>query len=133
MKNKGFYTILDPKGRDIGLRIYDEEDAEGVIRWYRNQDPSYAVRKAVGFTSIKKPELKELAYNTWYWSADGAGHRTSVPTTDPEYAFDVFAHNKKRNVGEMLIAITEWELMPLLGRFGTESGSVVEGASKEGE
>jgi hypothetical protein len=172
---KGFYTILDPHGKDIGLRLYDEQDASGVVRFYRNTDQGYTVRQAFGFKSIAPgnrldrfvadhdstgdtPSLraplasalgdggevargqavidfihKELPKNTWYWTMNGAGVRTSMPTPSIDEVIDTYTHHAQRNVGELIIAVVDWKLMPELGRFGTESGSVAEGSSKEGD
>lgn len=154
--HKGFYTILDPHGKDIGLRLYDEQDASGVIRFYRNTDQGYTVRQAFGFKSIAPGRAplasalgdegevvrgqavidfihKELPKNTWYWTMNGAGVRTSMPTPSIDEVIDTYMHHAQRNVGELIIAVVDWKLMPELGRFGTESGSVVEGSSKEGD
>lgn len=154
--HNGFYTILDPHGKDIGLRLYDKQDASGVIRFYRNTDQGYTVRQAFGFKSVAPGRAplasalvdegevvrgqaiidfayKELPKNSWYWTMNGAGVRTSMPTQQIDDVIDTYIHNALRNIGEVIIAVVDWKLMPELGKFGTELGSVVEGSSKEGD
>lgn len=140
---KGFYTILDPHSKDIGLRLYDKQDASGVIRFYRNTDQGYVVRQAFGFNSIAPGRApiasaigdegevargqavidfihKELPKNTWYWTMNGAGVRTSMPTQSIDEVIDTYMHHAQRNIGEVIIAVVDWKLMPELGKFGSD-------------
>lgn len=141
--NKGFYTILDPHGKDIGLRLYDKQDASGVIRFYRNTDQGYTVRQAFGFKSVAPGRAplasalvdegevargqviidfayKELPKNSWYWTMNGAGVRTSMPTQSVDKVIDTWYSHARLNLGEVIIAVVDWKLMPELGRFGSD-------------
>lgn len=141
--HNGFYTILDPYGKDIGLRLYDKQDASGVIRFYRNTDQAYTVRQAFGFKSVAPGRAplasalvdegevargqaiidfayKELPKNSWYWTMNGAGVRTSMPTQQIDEVIDTYMHHAQRNIGEVIIAVVDWELMPELGRFDSD-------------